>query len=159
MLKASFLAVLLLGIYAAFAFGSIGHDEVALTAAAHLDLISSGGTHDTLVVNSAAKADRFPSVASSVQTTTVSIEPVKFAPVPADSKPRPRSQAGIGTLVQTRSHENNPSCSAHAKESPVVLRGCVMCTRYELIHKFSERQREFSSKRTSLIHALMNRRC
>jgi hypothetical protein len=36
-LKAILLAVLMLGVYAAFAFGSIGHDEVALTAAVPLD--------------------------------------------------------------------------------------------------------------------------
>jgi len=76
MLKASFLAILLLGVYAAFAVGSIGHNDVALTAAVPLDLMSNlspGLTNDT--VNSAAKADRLPTAASFAETTTVAIKP------------------------------------------------------------------------------------
>jgi hypothetical protein len=86
-LKASFLAVLLLGVYAAFAFGSIGHDEVALTAAVPLDLMtnpSPSRTNDTVVVNSAAKADRLPIVAS--LAATVAIEPDQLVQAPADGK-------------------------------------------------------------------------
>jgi hypothetical protein len=87
-LKASFLAVLLLGVYAAFAFGSIGHDEVALRAVP-LDLMtypSPSRTNDTAVVNSAAKADRLPIVASLAETTTVAIEPVQLTHPPAGGK-------------------------------------------------------------------------
>jgi hypothetical protein len=85
MLKASFLAVLLLGVYAAFAFGSVGHNDVALTAAVPLDLMSNlppGRTNDTVVVSSAAKADRLPTVASFAETTTVAIKPDQPAQAP-----------------------------------------------------------------------------
>jgi hypothetical protein len=88
-LKASFLAVLLLGVYAAFAFGSISHDDVALTAAVPLDLMSNlspGRTNDTVAVNSAAKADRLPAVASLAETTTVAIEPDQLAQAPTNGK-------------------------------------------------------------------------
>ena len=88
-LKASFLAVLLLGVYAAFAFGSFGHDDVALTAAVPLDLTSNLSrirTNDAVVVNSAAKADRLPTVASFAETTAVATEPDQLAQTPADGK-------------------------------------------------------------------------
>jgi hypothetical protein len=88
-LKASFLAALLLGVYAAFSFGSIGHDEAALMTAPPLDSKtnpSPSGTDDRVVVNSAAKADRLPTVASLAEITTIAIEPAQLAQAPADGK-------------------------------------------------------------------------
>jgi hypothetical protein len=82
MLKASFFVVLPVGIYAAFIFGSFGHEKAAPTAAAPLDsttnLDRAGATKNTFVVNSAAKADRLPIVAVAAESTKVAIEPIKL---------------------------------------------------------------------------------
>jgi hypothetical protein len=87
MLKASFLAVFLLDIYAVFTFESIGHEETALTAASPLATgPSTSGTEDTFEVNSVAKADRLPRIGTAAETTTAAIEPAKLAPAPAERK-------------------------------------------------------------------------
>jgi hypothetical protein len=81
MLKVNFLAILLLGVFAAFAFGSIAAVPFDPT-----NNVQRGLTNDPFVVNSAAKSDRLPTGRSTIELTEAATEHTKLSSLSVEDK-------------------------------------------------------------------------
>src|ERR1700733_10238947 len=119
----------LFGMSAVFALRPAGRDALAeLAAAAPLDATTAYSPNEvieTFEVNSGAKADRLPVVASSDEAKKVVIEPVKVASSQVQAE-KPRLLAGTGTSARTRSPENEKQVAIDSSSASAAVKRCSL---------------------------------